>query len=323
MLRTSFTELVGCSAPIQLAGMGPVCTPELAAAVSEAGGLGQVTAIPAPVEVVSATLDAIAVRTSKPFGVNLLIPVLPDRECLELIARRARVVDFFWGEPDPLLVELVHAGGALASWQVGSLGEALTAVAAGCDFIIAQGIEAGGHIRGQLGLLPLLGAVLDAVAIPVLAAGDIGNPRGLAAVLAAGAAGVRLGTRFIAARESGAHPTYVDALIQADAGESVRTTRYSIGCPLCPSTHGVLRSALERAEVHESEVVGELEMGGKRLPIARFQGVPPPTKAVTGAVEAMVLYAGQSVGDVRRVQPAAEIVRELVEGAERLLQARQ
>lgn len=321
MLTTSFTELVGCSVPIQLAGMGPVCTPELAAAVSEAGGLGQITAIPAPIEVISTTLDAIAERTSKPFGVNIVVPGAPSSESLELLARRARVMDFFWAEPDHSLVELAHAGGALASWQVGSVQEARAAADAGCDFIIAQGIEAGGHIRGRLGLLPLLAQVLDAVDIPVLAAGGIGNARTLAAVLAAGAAGARVGTRFLAAEESGAHPTYVNALIDAEAEDSVRTDLFSVNCPLCPSTHGVLRSAIDAAEAFDGDVLGEMTVGDRHFSIARFQGVPPPIKPISGAVEAMVLYAGQSVGDVHGIQPAGEIVREMVEGAEQLLAA--
>jgi len=144
---------------------------------------------------------------------------------------------------------------AIVSWQVGSTAEAVAAHRAGCDFIIAQGIEAGGHIRGSLGVLPLLSQVLDKVTIPVLAAGGIGSGRALAAVLAAGAAGARCGTRFVAATESGAHPVYVDALIAAQAEDSVRTNLYHVGCPLCPSTHGVLRSAIEAAQELRDEIV--------------------------------------------------------------------
>jgi len=209
MLETAFTRLAGCAVPIQLAGMGSILSPELAAAVSNAGALGQVT-LTGDVDDATRRLDRLSSLTSKPFGVNLLIPYL-DRDVLALAALRARVIDFFWGDPDPELVRLVHDAGGLASWQIGSTGEALAAEAAGCDFIIAQGFEAGGHIRGTLGLLPLLSSVLDAVSVPVLAAGGIGNGRSIAGVLAAGAAGVRMGTRFIAAAESNAHPDYVKA----------------------------------------------------------------------------------------------------------------
>jgi nitronate monooxygenase len=133
--------------------------------------------------------------------------------CVAEAAKVARVVEFFYADPDPELVQIVHAGGALAAWAIGSREEALLAVEAGCDFIIAQGIEAGGHVRGTIGLLPLLGEVLDTVPVPVLAAGGIGTGRAMAAALAAGADGVRVGTRFAAAEEAGAHPRYVEALL--------------------------------------------------------------------------------------------------------------
>jgi NAD(P)H-dependent flavin oxidoreductase YrpB (nitropropane dioxygenase family) len=130
-------------------------------------------------------------------------------------------------------------------------------------------------------------------------------------VLATGAAGVRVGTRFIAAQESNAHPDYVEAVIAARAEDSVRTSVFHVDCPLCPSTHGVLRSAIEAAEAFDGEVVGEAEIGGERRQIRRFQGTPP-SKAVSGVIKAMACYAGQSVGAIKRVQPAAEIVAELM-----------
>jgi nitronate monooxygenase len=314
MLGTAFTRLVGCEVPIQLAGMGGILSPELAAAVSNAGALGQITF--AGIELADATqrLDRLASLTTKPFGVNFLIPSL-DKQILEISARKAKVIDFFWGDPDPELVRIVHEAGALASWQVGSVVEAIAAEKAGCDFIIAQGVEAGGHIRGTLGLLPLLAQVLDKVSVPVLGAGGIGSGRGIAAVLGAGASGARMGTRFIAAAESNAHPDYVRAVISAQAEDSVRTNRFEVECPLCPSTHGVLRSALEAAEAFDGSYVAELN--GE--PVARFRGTPP-FKGFTGNIGAMACYAGQSVGEVRGVQPAAEIVAELVEQAEKLLQ---
>ena len=148
MLQTAFTRLVGCTVPIQLAGMGSILSPELAAAVSEAGALGQITFAGIEVDDAKRRLDKLTSLTSKPFGVNLLIPML-DREILAYSAPKARVIDFFWGDPDPELVRVVHEAGALASWQVGSVAEAVAAEKAGCDFIIAQGVEAGGHIRGR------------------------------------------------------------------------------------------------------------------------------------------------------------------------------
>ena len=313
-LETRFTQLVGCDVPIQLAGMGSILSPELAAAVSNAGALGQITFSPGiELDDAKQRLDKLVGLTSKPFGVNLLIPML-NKDILALAASKAKVVDFFWGDPDPELVRVVHEAGALASWQVGSVAEAVAAEKAGCDFIIAQGVEAGGHIRGTLGLLPLLTQVLDKVAVPVLGAGGIGSGRGIAAVLGTGASGVRMGTRFIVAQESNAHPDYVRALISAQADDSVRTNRFEVECPLCPSTHGVLRSALDAAEAFDGSFVADY--AGE--PVLKFRGTPP-FKGFTGNIGAMACYAGQSVGEVRGVQPAAEIVAELVESTEKLL----
>lgn len=125
-----------------------------------------------------------------------------------------------------------------------------------------------------------------------------------------------MGTRFIAAAESNAHPDYVKALIAARAEDSVRTNRFHVQCALCPSTHGVLRQAIEAADAFQGEYVAEIEFEGKREQIVRFRGIPP-FKGFNGHIEAMACYAGQSVGDVKRVQPAAEIVAELVESADR------
>jgi nitronate monooxygenase len=318
MLETDLTRLVGCTVPIQLAGMGAIVSPELAAAVSEAGALGQISFVQTDPAVAEQRLDRIEQLTRKPYGVNLVLPYI-DPAILIMAARRARVVDFFWGDPDPDLVEQVHAEGALASWQVGSVREAIRAEKAGCDFISAQGIEAGGHLRGQLSLLPLLEGVLDAVSVPVLATGGIGTARSIAAVLQAGAAGVRMGTRFIAAAESNAHPEYVQVLIAAGAEDTVLTTLFEVDCPMCPATHRVVRSALELAGDLADRPLGEMEVSGSHYPIPRFFGFPP-TRQMTGRITAMACYAGQSVAAIHRVQPAGEIVAELVSGIENLLE---
>ncbi|MFZ1023129.1 MAG: nitronate monooxygenase [Thermoplasmata archaeon] len=240
-------------------------------------------------------------------------------ECVTTAAGHVRVVDFFYGDPDPALVDRAHRGGALASWQVGSVGEAEAAAAAGCDLIVAQGIEGGGHLRGRTGLLSLLSEVLDRVHVPVIAAGGIGDGRAMAAALAAGAAGVRVGTRFLGAAESAAHPEYVQALIRADARDTVYTDKFAIGWPHAP--HRVLRSCLEAVEAFDGDVVGEfVEPNAPPTPIRRFQGnFTPFVDDLRGRIEAMPLWAGESVGAIKRVQPAAEIVQELSAEAEELL----
>jgi enoyl-[acyl-carrier protein] reductase II len=323
VLATRFTELVGCVVPIQQAGMGAGSPPALAAAVSNAGGLGMIgtarhggDTLPG----LTALLDATDALTDRPYGVNFLVApeFLPniDPECFALAARRARVVEFFWNWPHRALVETVHAHGALASWQVGSPAEAVAAREAGVDLVIAQGAGAGGHVRGTVGVLALLDAVLAAVDVPVLAAGGIGSGRGLAAVLAAGADGARVGTRFVAAAESDAHPAYVEALIAAGPEETVlgRTFVYGWDAP-----GRTLRSAVAAAESFPGEVVGELpSLDGSRAPLRCFEPDVPTTGAI-GAVEAMSLWAGESVGGVKGVQPAAAIISDLADEAERLL----
>ncbi|WP_439408216.1 NAD(P)H-dependent flavin oxidoreductase [Bradyrhizobium sp. DASA03076] len=326
MLSTRFTKLVGCTIPIQLAGMGAVGSPELAAAVSEAGGLGMLGTARAGLN--PTTLAPLLHRTREltrgPFGVNFIIRPggAPSQSrahrCVEQAAKVGRVVEFFYSDPSAEFVRIVHEQGALASWQVGSADEARKAAAVGCDMIVAQGIEAGGHVRGTVGLMHLLCEVLDAVPeIPVLAAGGIGTGRAMAAALAAGAAGVRVGTRFVAAAEADVHPIYVDALIAARAEDSIYTCTFHVGWP--EAQHRVLRSAIEAAEALQEDSIGSVvDIGGSHRTVPRFAATVADRTA-TGHVDAMALYAGQSVSAVTRIMPAREIVRELAEEAEEFL----
>lgn len=306
-MNASFPKLVGCPVPLQLAPMPRICTVELAAAVAEAGGLGMISGVMLPPEALEAELAALGATTRGAVGVNFLMPFL-DPAGLEVAARSARVVECFYGEPQRGLVERIHAGGALAGWQVGSREEALTAAACGCDFVVAQGTEAGGHVRGHQRLAELLAQVVPAVDIPVLAAGGIADARDVAAALAAGAAAVRVGTRFVAATESGAHPDYVRALLQARGEDTCLTETFSVLWPHAP--HRVLRSCIEAAEACTEDPVGKVRFGDAAIPIARFSPMSP-TRDTAGRIDAMALYAGEGVGRVTRVQPAAEIVAEL------------
>ena len=322
MLTTRFTELVGCTVPIQQAGLGRLAGPDLAVAVANAGGLGQISIAEYPdPSRVAAALDEARTRTNGAIGANVLGPDARDELDIAYIraaASRVRVVDYFWAEPDPALVELAHAGGALASWQVGSLAEAVAAERAGCDFIIAQGIEAGGHVRGHTGLLALLAQVLGAVHIPVLAAGGIGSGSAMAAALAAGAAGVRVGTRFVVAPEAHAHPLYVQALIVAQPEDTVYGDFFDYGWKNAP--HRVLRSSVQAAEAFQGDVVArrldpDTNAWVEKHCLQSFS----VTDQYTGTIEATPFWAGESVGGVTRVQTAAEIVAELAGDAEALL----
>lgn len=278
--------------------MGGMTTADLAIAVAQAGGLGMLTGTVGQ-EALSAQLDL--VPEDAPVGVNFLVPFI-DRAALELAAARSTLVEFFWGGPTAREIEIVHTGGALAGWQVGSVNEALEARDAGCDVIVAQGTEAGGHVRGTTGLLPLLDEIRDSLDVPIVAAGGIGTGRAMAAALIAGADAVRVGTRFMAATESNAHPAYVEALIRSSADDTTITTAFGEGWPDAP--HRVLKSAIA---------------AGKALGKAQVWTPDWPSSDFVGPVEAQALYAGESVGAVRSREPASTIVAELVTEARRLL----
>src|SRR6059036_3474204 len=199
--------------------------------------------------------------------------------------------------------------------------QAAAAEGAGGDLIVAQGTEAGGHVRGKIGLLALLGQVLPSAKVPVVAAGGIGTGRAMAAALAAGASAVRVGTRFVAAEETGTHPMYVDKLIAAEAKDTILTEAFSANWPNAP--HRVLRSCVEAVERFQGEFVGETVQ-----PWAPDVRVPVQTRAsfvadktTTGTFDAMPLWAGESVDGVKRIQKAGEIVRELAGEAETLLRS--
>jgi NAD(P)H-dependent flavin oxidoreductase YrpB (nitropropane dioxygenase family) len=189
-------------------------------------------------------------------------------------------------------------------WQVGSAAEAGQAAHAGCAYVVAQGTEAGGHVRGQQPLDQVLAETLSAVDVPVIASGGIGSAARVAELLNAGAAAVRCGTRFVIAEEADAHPTYVQRLIAAGAEDTVLTQAFGAGWPDAP--HRVLRSSLEAAEAFTGDVVAIV--AGRNLP--RFAPVPP-TGAAHGDISAMPMYAGTSVKDIQETMPAAAIVAEL------------
>ena len=172
---TRFTELTGCRVPVQQAPMGSVSTSALAVAVADAGGVGSITALGMTAAQVDNVLAGLAARTAGVLAANFLTGTI-DPEAVAAAAGRVRIVDFFWADPDPALVEVAHRGGALACWQVGSLDEALAAAEAGCDVVAVQGTEAGGHVRGHSELRPLLDSVLGRVGVPVLAAGGSATP---------------------------------------------------------------------------------------------------------------------------------------------------
>jgi NAD(P)H-dependent flavin oxidoreductase YrpB (nitropropane dioxygenase family) len=305
-------ELLRCELPIQLAPMGSVsATARLPLAVAAAGGHAMYPALTLPPPALTPVLDDLAGRTGA-FGVNFIVPLM-DRASLEAAIERSPYVDFFLARPDPALVDAVHAGESVCGWQVESVEHGRAAEAAGCDVVIAKGWESGGRkgIEGPA-LMPLLDQLLGVVSIPVIAAGGIATPRGVAAALAAGAEGVRVGTRFIASQESDAHPDWIQAVVDASAEDSVVSTAFNTGMPQ-PGPHRVLRSSVEAATALPEGEVGVVRLAGAEVPVPRF-APQPPTRESTGHVKAMPFYAGQSAGAVTAVQPAAEIVADLASG---------
>jgi nitronate monooxygenase len=220
-----------------------------------------------------------------------LIPYLPPAGVIAEAASRVRVVEFFEGDPDEGLVSAGHGGGALVSWQVGSVDEGRAAEAAGCDLVVAQGVEAGGHVRGTTPLDQLVPAVLAAVSVPVLAAGGIGTAERAAALIAAGADAVRVGTRFLACPECNTHTAYVSALLAAGADDTVLTGDFD-DSGHWPAAVRVLGSSLIKAR-----------RSGNRSTM-------PPTREADNPL-AMACYAGMSVAHLTRTQPAADVLRDL------------
>jgi NAD(P)H-dependent flavin oxidoreductase YrpB (nitropropane dioxygenase family) len=323
-MKTELCERLGIDFPIIQAPIGSAAGAPLAAAVSDAGGLGSLAVTAFSAEVAREKIREVRARTSKPFSTNLLMS-FPYEEVLEVcLEERVPAVSFFWGDPSPY-VERFHAAGATVLLQVGSVEEARQAVDAGVDIIVAQGWEAGGHVRGDVATLPLVPSVVDAVApVPVVAAGGIVDGRGLAAVLALGAAGAWIGTRFLASEEVSIHPHYRERVLRGTAAETVHTMLFDVKWPDAP--HRVLRSSTFTAwEAAGRPSSGQRPGEGDVLATDAYGNTVVRYQSATarsdheGDIEAFPLWAGQGVGLVNKVQPAGEIVREIAEDAKRIL----
>jgi nitronate monooxygenase len=323
-VKTALTELLGIDAPIVLAPMGGAVTPEFAAAVSNAGGVGMLPLSWSSPEDVGDTVTEMRTLTKAPFGINLIREWDQRERLTSALQAGAPVISLFWGDPEDLVRES-HDGGALVFVTVASTEEAKRAAAAGADVIVAQGWEAGGHVRGTVTTLALVPRVVDSVSpVPVVAAGGIADGRGLAAVLALGASGAWVGTRFLAARESPIHDDYRQRLFAAAETDTYYGTLFDVGWPEAP------HRALRNTTVEAWEAAGRPEPGARpgegEDVAARADGSAikrytssTPHSSMTGDVETLPNWAGQGVGLVTEAQPAAEIVRELVAEAERIL----
>ncbi|CAE6818360.1 hypothetical protein R75461_05983 [Paraburkholderia nemoris] len=319
---TPLTRLLGCRYPVISAGMGGPARAGLAAAVSHAGGFGLLGMVRESPELISREIAAVRAATDQPFGVNL-IPSATDSSLLaaELdvcLAARVPAICFFW-DVVPDVVARAKDAGVLVLYQVGSLEGALAAEQAGADVVIAQGIEAGGHVRGRTGILTLLPEIVRHVRIPVVASGGFATGAGLVAALALGAAGIHCGTLFLATHESFAHDYHKQRILAAQAGDTVYTDLFAINWPPHSPVRVLANSVTGKAGNnlfghHPDRLPRDVIACDDGRPIYRFS-TDSPLRSTAGDLEQMALYAGESAALVDQVSSAAEVIERLLNEA--------
>jgi enoyl-[acyl-carrier protein] reductase II len=306
MIRTVLCDLLGIQHPILQGGMAWAANPELAAAVSNAGGLGVVGAGDQPPEIVRQALRRAQELTDQPLGANVPLFTAGVEDRLQVfIDEGVSVVTVGGGNAGPYLGPLQRAG-ILVIPVVASVALARRMARQRVDALIAEGMESGGHI-GDVATLPLVPQVVDAVDIPVIAAGGIADGRGLAAALALGAAGIQMGTRFICTTECQAHGNYKEKIVKAHDRATI-VTGGSFGHPVRSIRGPFVRRLedLERQGVSEEEFI---EFGAGTLRAA----------IVDGDVSRGSVMAGQSAGLVDAVIPVQELVEQIVGQAEAVI----
>lgn len=308
--------------------LGPdISGPELVAAVANAGGIGILRAPDweAP-EYLRELIRKTRTLTDKPFGICIVL-AFPHKENIRVVLdERVALLHVSWGDYPGDLVSEAHHAGVKVIHQIGCFEDAEKAKIAGVDAIMVQGLEAGGHVLGQDGLITLLPRVVDLVSdcdIPVISAGGIVDGRGYVAALALGAQGVCLGTRFLATVESFAHPLYKQKLVEFDKTEYTNVfgrARWP-GAPqrvLQTPFFKEWRHLPDNENEENQPVIGHSIIHGVKKDIRRFAGTVPNATTV-GDIDSMVMYAGQGVGLIREILPAGEVVKRLVEEAKSII----
>jgi nitronate monooxygenase len=321
-ITTALTQRLGCAHPIICAGMGGPARAELTAAVSDAGGFGLLGMVRETADTIEREIAAVRALTARPFGVSLIPagtkPALLEAELDACIAARVPVIGFFW-DVFPEVIDKAKQAGACVLYQVGSVDDALLAQQAGADVIVAQGMEAGGHVRGRTGLISLLPDVVSRVSVPVVASGGIASGAGLAAALALGASGVHCGTAFLATHESYAHDYHKQRVIDARDGDTVLTDIYAINWKAGSAVRVVANSVTDTVRDHllgndpytlASEIVGKDEWG----PLPKYSTVSP-VRSTTGDFEKMALHAGQSSALVHARESARTVIDRMMREA--------
>ncbi len=305
MWKTKLTELIGMKYPVIQGGMAWCSDASLASAVSKGGGLGVIAAGGAPVEWVKEQIRAVKEATDKPFGVNIMLMSPTSPEIAELvIEEKVPVVITGAGNPQPYMAKWKEAG-IIVMPVVPTVALALRMERSGADGVICEGCEAGGHI-GNLTTMALIPQIRDAVKIPVVGAGGIADGRGMAAAMVLGAHGVQVGTRFLCAKECTVDDAYKDKVVSAKDSSTVVTGRFT-GHPVRVLKNKMARRMLEGEK--EGMSAQEFEkMGSGAL-----------RKAKEGDADWGSLMAGQIAGLVKKIEPAADIIKDLCDGAERCL----
>lgn len=313
-LRTPICDLLGIESPILLAGMGGVSMSALVAAVSNAGGLGVIGAASLDPEGLRREIRRTRELTAKPFAVDLLAPI-PDmiRDHMKVVFEEdVRIFVAGLAVPREFIAEM-HERGMKVVVMCGKVSHAVRAEQAGADVVVAQGTEAGGH-TGEIGLVALLPQVVDAVRIPVLAAGGIVDGRGVVAALALGAQGVVVGTRFIASHESNAAPAYRASILGA-ADDSTMRTRCYTGKP-CRTLRNPYVAEWEQDP-------SRIQPFPKQVAVSWRNGVMD-YEGVRGDADPSRTFMpmGQGSGSIREIEPAGEIFGRLLREAEEVLEQR-
>src|SRR5215469_11131385 len=312
-LRTPVCDLFGIDVPIFLAGMGGVSYAELCAAVSNAGGLGTLGMAGRSHNEIRDEIKKTRDLTDKPFGVDLLaaVPESLERTADIIIEGGAKAFISGLGVPPPHLVKKFHDAGLKVMNVSGTVRHARSAETGGLDAVVAQGTEAGGH-TGRVAGIALIPQVVDAVKIPVIAAGSIVDGRGLVAALALGAQGVWMGTRFIASTEAHAGGMYKQVIVDADDEDTIITRSYS-GKPM---------------RVHKNEWVADWESRPKDIQAFPMQAALSSQAGVMGGIGGQIegldinrsaFAMGQGSGAIHDVKPAREIIREMIAEAEEIV----
>ncbi len=307
--------------------MGGVARAELAAAVSDVGAFGILGMVREAPQFIEQQIHLVRTKTQRPFGVNLIpaatAPALFDEELSVCLENGIDAMCFFWDVSVDAIARSKEAG-AVVLYQVGNVEDAIKAVDAGADVIIAQGVEAGGHVHGQTSSLVLVQEIVKSVQCPVVASGGFSSGTSLVASLALGAAGIHCGTAFLATEESFANVYHKDRIVEAGNDETLHTDLYSVNWPA-----GALVRVIQNSETRylgpnrfgyvstgeENEIIGDEE--GR--PIYRFS-TDSPLRNTRGELERMALFAGQVSSLIQDVPSARERVSEIVSDANTTLE---